>query len=60
MARQKTSVLILSGIWLLTTTQNALALTNDQRLLAKCEAVYAYSAHLAQIQNNIGFPIFKR
>ena len=54
MARQKTSVLILSGIWLLTTTQNALALSDDQRLLAKCEAVYLYSAHLAQMQNNIG------
>ena len=54
MPRQKTSVLILSGIWLLTTTQNALALSDDQRLLAKCEAVYTYSAHLAQMQNNIG------
>ena len=54
MARQQTFVLILSGVLLLTTTQNAFALSDDQRLLAKCEAVYAYSAHLAQMQNNIG------
>ena len=54
MARQQTFVLILSGVLLLTTTQNALALSDNQRLLAKCEAVYAYSAHLAQMQNNIG------
>ena len=54
MARQQTSVLILSGILFLMTTQSALALSDNQRLLAKCEAVYAYSAHLAQMQNNIG------
>ena len=54
MARQQTFVLILSGVLLLTTTQNALALSDNQRLLAKCEAVYTYSAHLAQMQNNIG------
>ena len=35
-------------------TQTLLALTNDQNLLAKCQAVYAYAAHLAQIQNNTG------
>ena len=54
MARLQTFVLILSGFLLLTTTQNALALNDNQRLLAKCEAVYTYSAHLAQMQNNIG------
>jgi hypothetical protein len=51
---QKTFVLILSSFLFFSTAQSTLALTNDQRLLAKCEAVYAYSAHLAQIQNNIG------
>ena len=54
MARQQTSVLILSGVLFLTTTQIALALSDNQRLLAKCETVYTYSAHLAQMQNNIG------
>ena len=36
------------------TSQPLLALTNDQKLLSKCQAVYAYAAHLAQIQNNPG------
>ena len=43
------SALILCG-----SSQPLLALTNDQKLLSKCQAVYAYAAHLAQIQNNPG------
>tara|TARA_B100000780_G_scaffold234730_1_gene175170 strand:- start:250 stop:711 length:462 start_codon:yes stop_codon:yes gene_type:complete len=54
MVRQQTSVLILSGVLFFTTTQLAFALSNDQKLLSKCEAVYMYSAHLAQMQNNNG------
>jgi hypothetical protein len=54
MLRPKIVALASSSFLFIMTSQSALALNNDQKLLAKCQAVYAYAGHLAQMQNNIG------
>lgn len=52
--KSQTVTVIATAVWFLAIPNSSLALTNNQKILSKCEAVYVYSAHLTQMQNNTG------
>ena len=52
--KSQTFSMFLTAFCFFAIPKSSLALTNNQKILSKCEAVYTYSAHLAQMQDNIG------